>query len=484
MIRWEAVIIAILGALLGIVIGIVFGWALQQALEDEGVTALEIPVGQLARLPGARGAGRACSRRSCRRGGRRSSTCSRPSRTSDGPSGPAGDAMRRLSCAAHADADPARRHHRRAPRGGAGRRRAAAGHDRGAGRRRAARPVVRADGRRGVEPIDVRTDDGLHVLRHSTAHVLAQAVCDLWPGTKLRDRPGDRRRLLLRPRAPRARVSADDLPQIEEPMRAIVAAEPAVRARGRLARRGAARAWRTSPSSGRSSRASESEAAGARSAAGDTASLYRNDGWEDLCLGPHVPSHRAARRVQADRLAGAYWRGDEKNPQLTRIYGTAWATQEDLDAYLQRLEEAERRDHRKLGVELDLFSFPEEIGSGLAVFHPRGGLDPHDHGGLLAPAPRGGRLRVRLLAAHHEARAVRDERPPASGSPTGMFPPMELDGGTEYYLKPMNCPFHILIYRSRTPELPRAAAAAVRVRHASTATRSPAWSTGSPACAA
>jgi threonyl-tRNA synthetase len=148
-------------------------------------------------------------------------------------------------------------------------------------------------------------------------------------------------------------------------------------------------------------------------------------------------------------VAGAYWRGDERNPQLTRIYGTAWATQDDLDAYLHRLEEAERRDHRKLGHDLDLFSFPEEIGSGLAVFHPKGGLirrlmedysrKRHEEAGY------------EFVYTPHITKAELFE---ISGHLTwfadGMFPPMELDGGTQYYLKPMNCPMHILIYRSRT----------------------------------
>ena len=173
---------------------------------------------------------------------------------------------------------------------------------------------------------------------------------------------------------------------------------------------------------------------------------------------------RAARRVQAHRVSGAYWRGDEKNPQLTRIYGTAWATQEDLDAYLLRLEEAERRDHRKLGAELDLFSFPEEIGSGLAVFHPRGRPDPPDHGGLLAPPARGGRLPVRELAAHHEVGPVRDQRAPRLVRRRHV----PADGARRRH--------RVLPEADELPvphpdlpepgaELPRAAAAAVRVRH-------------------
>ena len=148
-------------------------------------------------------------------------------------------------------------------------------------------------------------------------------------------------------------------------------------------------------------------------------------------------------------VAGAYWRGDERNPQLTRIYGTAWATQDDLEAYLHRLEEAERRDHRKLGADLDLFSFPEEIGSGLAVFHPKGGLvrrlmedysrRRHEEAGYdFVYTPHITKSMLFEISGH------------LSWFADGMFPPMELDGGTQYYLKPMNCPMHILIYKSRT----------------------------------
>ncbi len=148
------------------------------------------------------------------------------------------------------------------------------------------------------------------------------------------------------------------------------------------------------------------------------------------------------------RVAGAYWRGDEKNPMLQRIYGTAWASKKDLAGYLERLVEAEQRDHRKLGAELDLFSFPEEIGSGLAVFHPKGGLIRrlmedysrirHEQAGYeFVYSPHITKSNLFETSGHLDWFAE------------GMFPPMELDGGTEYYLKPMNCPFHVLIYRSQ-----------------------------------
>src|SRR5436309_579576 len=222
-----------------------------------------------------------------------------------------------------------------------------------------------------VEPVDVRTDDGLHILRHSTAHVLAQAVCRLWPGTKYAIGPSIADGFYYDFALP-AHLSADDLPAIEKEMRSIVEADqPFVREE--VSRDEAVRRLQGQDFKIEIVRDLEAGDPG-EVTSGDTVTLYRNDGWVDLCLGPHVPSTGRLRAFKLTAISGAYWRGDEKNPQLTRIYGTAWATEEDLDAYLERPEEAERRDHRKLGIELDLFSFPEEIGSGLAVFHPRGGL--------------------------------------------------------------------------------------------------------------
>ena len=294
-----------------------------------------------------------------------------------------------------------------------------------------------------VEPVDVRTDDGLHVLRHSTAHVLAQAVGRLWPGTRYAIGPAIADGFYYDLDIP-AHVSAEDLPRIEDEMRAIVAADqPFVRED--VPREEALERLDGQEFKRQIVEAMENEAG--EVAAGDTVSLYRNNGWEDLCLGPHVPSTGRLGAFKLTAISGAYWRGDEKNPQLTRIYGTAWATQEDLDAYLLRLEEAERRDHRRLGVELDLFSFPEEIGSGLAVFHPRGGLirrimedysrRRHEEGGYqFVNSPHITKADLFVTSGHLDWFA------------DGMFPPMQLDGA-DYYLKPMNCPFHILIYRSR-----------------------------------
>ncbi len=298
-----------------------------------------------------------------------------------------------------------------------------------------------------VEPVDLRTDDGLHVLRHSTAHVLAQAVSRLYPGTRLGIGPAIADGFYYDLEIPE-HVSVEDLPRIEDEMRAIAAeGQPFIRVevdrREALERLGD-QAFKREIVEGLAGE----DAVGDAVAGADTITFYRNDGWEDLCLGPHLPTTSRLGAFKLTAVSGAYWRGSEGNPQLTRIYGTAWATQEDLDAYLERLEEAERRDHRKLGADLDLFSFPEEIGSGLAVFHPRGGLirmimedysrRRHVEGGYEF-----------VYSPHITKRELFDTSGHLVWFAEGMFPPIELDGGTEYYLKPMNCPFHILIYRSR-----------------------------------
>ena len=304
------------------------------------------------------------------------------------------------------------------------------------------------DGDVAVEPIDVRTDDGLHVLRHSTAHVLAQAVSRLWPGTKLGIGPTIADGFYYDLAIP-AHVSVDDLPKVEETMRAIVAEDqPFIRedvSTEEALRRLTEQPFKREIVEGLGT----DEAAGDIDAAAQTASFYRNDGWEDLCLGPHVPSTGRLGAFKLTAVSGAYWRGDEHNPQLTRIYGTAWATDADLEAYLVKVEEAEKRDHRKLGTDLDLFSFPEEIGSGLAVFHPRGGLIRM----IMEDYSRRRHVEDDYLfvnSPHITKRELFDVSGHLDWYADGMFPPMELDGGTEYYLKPMNCPYHILIYRSRT----------------------------------
>jgi threonyl-tRNA synthetase len=301
-----------------------------------------------------------------------------------------------------------------------------------------------------VEPISPHSDEGLHVLRHSTAHVLAQAVCDLYPGARYAIGPAVTDGFYYDFDLPEA-VHASDLSRIDRRMRQIVKRNQRfVREEvtpGEALERLHDQPFKVEIIEGIGSETGSETAS--EVTAGETVSLYSNDGWVDLCMGPHVPHTGVLGAFKLTNVAGAYWRGDERNPQLTRIYGTAWATQDDLDAYLHRLEEAERRDHRKVGAELDLFSFPEEIGSGLAVFHPKGGLVRR----LMEDYSR---------RRHEEAgyefvytpHITKSELFEISGHLTwfadGMFPPMELDGGTQYYLKPMNCPMHILIFKSRT----------------------------------
>jgi threonyl-tRNA synthetase len=181
---------------------------------------------------------------------------------------------------------------------------------------------------------------------------------------------------------------------------------------------------------------------------GEEVTVYRNLGFVDLCRGPHLPSTGRIRAVKLLRSSGAYWRGDEKRDQLQRIYGTAWPSSKDLDAYLHRLEEAERRDHRRLGTELDLFSFPAELGSGLAVWHPKGGMlrklvedhsrDLHERFGFdFVFTPHLAKSDLWWTSGHLDYYAE------------NMFPGMDLDNDQEYRVKPMNCPFHVLVYKSR-----------------------------------
>jgi len=294
-----------------------------------------------------------------------------------------------------------------------------------------------------VEPVLPSEPDGLQVLRHSTAHVMAQAVCDLHPGARYAIGPSieDGFYYDLELAEP---LSIDDLPAIEARMREIVAADqPFVReevSRAEALERLADQPFKVEIIRDVGAEDGEVEA-------GDTVTLYRNDGWVDLCRGPHLPSTGRLGAFKLTAVAGAYWRGDESGPMLTRIYGTAWATQADLDAYLERLAEAERRDHRKLGRQLDLFSSPDELGPGLWVWHQRGGVfrkqledyvrDLHLERGY------------DLVVTPHIARSVLWE---TSGHlakyADNMYPPMHTDTG-DYYVKPMNCPFHVLVYKSQ-----------------------------------
>ncbi|MCC5953561.1 MAG: threonine--tRNA ligase [Acidimicrobiia bacterium] len=296
-----------------------------------------------------------------------------------------------------------------------------------------------------VRIITAASDEGREVLRHSTAHVLAQAVLSLWPGARFAIGPAIDDGFYYDFELPDGQTfSEDDLERIEDKMREIVGADqPFVRAECSVDE--GLEVFAEQPYKREIiERVESSEVAGDGSV-----SLYRNtEGFVDLCRGPHVPSTGRLGHFKLMKVAGAYWRGDEKGPMLQRIYGTAWESAKALEEHLERLRQAEARDHRKLGVELDLFSFPDEVGSGLAVFHPKGGLvrrlmedysrTRHEQAGYEF-----------VYSPHITKSALFEQSGHLEWFADGMYPPMELDGGTDYYLKPMNCPFHILIYRNR-----------------------------------
>ncbi len=276
---------------------------------------------------------------------------------------------------------------------------------------------------------------------------MAQAVRRLWPGAKYAIGPVIENGFYYDFELPDgAHFSDDDLERIEAEMRVIIKEDqPFVRHEHDLEE--GLEIFADQPFKPEIIEAVET-GADEVDAGGPVVSTYRNtDAFIDLCRGPHVPSTGRLGHFKLMRVAGAYWRGDEKREQLQRIYGTAWESEKALAAYLHQLEEAERRDHRKLGAELDLFSFPEEIGSGLAVFHPKGGTvrrlmedysrQRHVEAGYdFVNSPHITKSHLFELSGHLDWFA------------NEMYPPMELDGGTQYYLKPMNCPFHILVYQS------------------------------------
>jgi threonyl-tRNA synthetase len=300
--------------------------------------------------------------------------------------------------------------------------------------------VPTTDGK--AEPVLPNEADGLHVLRHSSAHVLAQAVCDLWPGTHYAIGPSIEDGFYYDLELP-GPISEGDLPRIEERMREIVAADqPFVREE--LSRAAALERLGDQPYKREIVETLEEGEVGG----GETVTVYRNDGWADLCLGPHVPSTGRLKAFALTKLAGAYWRGDETRPMLTRIYGTAWATPKDLRAYEQRLAEAEKRDHRRLGRELDLFSSPEELGPGLWIWHPKGSTFRKQLEDYVREAHIAGEYE--LVYTPHIARSVLWE---TSGHldkyADNMYPPMQTETG-DYYVKPMNCPFHVMVYQART----------------------------------
>ena len=315
-----------------------------------------------------------------------------------------------------------------------------------------------------VESVLISSPTGLEVLRHSTAHVMAQAVQEVYANTRLGIGPPIKDGFYY-DFDPENTFNPDDLTKIESAMRKII--KEGQRFKRRV----------TTEADALKELVHEPykcELIGIKGSAGEEASvevggaeltLYDNLGrdgnpvWSDLCRGPHLPSTRLIPAFKLMRTAAAYWRGSEKNPMLQRIYGTAWPSQDELNGYLELLAEAEKRDHRRLGTELDLFSFPEEIGSGLAVFHPKGGIvrramedysrTRHEEEGYEF-----------VYSPHLTKAALFETSGHLQWYADGMYPPMILDeeynedgtvkrAGQQYYMKPMNCPFHNLIYRSR-----------------------------------
>ena len=315
-----------------------------------------------------------------------------------------------------------------------------------------------------VEGVSLSTPEGLAVLRHSTAHVMAQAVQTVFANTHLGIGPPIKDGFYY-DFDPTQSFNPDDLPLIESAMRKII--KEGQRFRRRVVTQADALIELAHEPY-------KCELIGIKGPAGPEASvevggseltIYDNLGrdgnpvWSDLCRGPHLPSTKFIPAFKLMRTAAAYWRGSEKNPMLQRIYGTAWPSQDDLNAYLELLAQAEKRDHRRLGTELDLFSFPEEIGSGLAVFHPKGGIirramedysrKRHEEEGYEF-----------VYSPHLTKAALFETSGHLQWYADGMYPPMILDeelhadgtikkAGQQYYMKPMNCPFHNLIYRSR-----------------------------------
>jgi|UniRef100_UPI004049B019 threonyl-tRNA synthetase len=315
-----------------------------------------------------------------------------------------------------------------------------------------------------VEGVSISSPEGLAVLRHSTAHVMAQAVQQTFAQTRLGIGPPitDGFYYDFDPAQP---FTPEDLEKIESTMRKIV--KEGQRFKRRVTNEGdALKELAHEPYKceligikGGGNDETNVEVGGAELTIYDNLGRDGQPVWSDLCRGPHLPSTKHIPAFKLMRSAGAYWRGSEKNPMLQRIYGTAWPSQDELSAYLELLAEAEKRDHRRLGQELDLFSFPEEIGSGLAVFHPKGGIvrrAMEDYS-----RKRHEEESYEFVYSPHLTKAALFQK---SGHldwySEGMYPPMIMDeelhadgtikrAGQQYYMKPMNCPFHNLIFQSR-----------------------------------
>ena len=315
-----------------------------------------------------------------------------------------------------------------------------------------------------VESVTIDSEDGLKVLRHSTAHVMAQAVQQIYPEAKLGIGPPitDGFYYDFDPQDP---FTPESLEKIESAMRKIV--KDGQRFKRRVTNEADALVELAKEPykceligiKGGTSDESSVEVGGAELTIYDNLGRDGQPVWSDLCRGPHLPSTKHIPAFKLMRSAGAYWRGSEKNPMLQRIYGTAWPSTDALNAYLELLLEAEKRDHRRLGAELDLFSFPEEIGSGLAVFHPKGGI-------IRRAMEDYSRIRHEdegyefVYSPHITKSALFETSGHLDWYADGMYPPMIMDeelhadgtvkrAGQQYYMKPMNCPFHNLIYKSR-----------------------------------
>ncbi|MEV4529816.1 threonine--tRNA ligase [Streptosporangium sp. NPDC049304] len=313
-----------------------------------------------------------------------------------------------------------------------------------------AAPVAEGD---VIEPVPAASPDGRAIVRHSTAHVMAQAVQEIFPEARLGIGPPVENGFyydfdVKDPFTP------EDLKRVEKRMREIVK-QGQLFSRRPVSDEQAAEELASEPYKleliglkGGAADEESVEVGGAELTVYDNLDAKTGElRWKDLCRGPHVPTTRSIPAFKLMRSGGAYWRGSEKNPQLQRIYGTAWESREKQDEYLHLLEEAEKRDHRKLGAELDLFSFPDELGSGLPVFHPKGGVirrvmedysrRRHEEAGYsFVNTPHITKENLYKISGHLDWYA------------DGMFPPMELEGA-RYYLKPMNCPMHNLIFRAR-----------------------------------
>jgi threonyl-tRNA synthetase len=317
-----------------------------------------------------------------------------------------------------------------------------------------------------VEPVAANTDDGRSVIRHSAAHVLAQAVQQQFPTAKLGIGPPVKDGFYY-DFAVDTPFTPEDLQALEKRMKQIVKGAQQFSRRVFDSVDEAKKELADEPFKLELVELkSDVDTSEVMEVGGGELTIYDNLDprtkervWSDLCRGPHVPTTKFIPAFKLTRVAAAYWRGNEKNPQLQRIYGTAWESAEAQDVYLENLAEAERRDHRKLGVELDLFSFPDEIGSGLAVFHPKGGIIRQE----MEDYSRRRHVEAGyefVYSPHITKGALFETSGHLDWYREGMYPAMHLDAefddegkvrkpGQDYYLKPMNCPFHDLIFRSR-----------------------------------